>query len=344
MSELRWDPLRMNWVIITNSRGRRPQDYILEREKVTVSACPFCYGKEDKTPGELFAIRPGGSPANTPGWKVRVIPNKFPVLRVEGELNKRGIGLYDLMNGIGAHEVIIETPDHDRTLTDLTPGEIADVFKAYRARLADLRRDSRLRYLLIFKNHGVEAGAAIPHSHSQLIALPVTPPVATTELTTCKDYYSRKERCLICDLLDQERQDGRRIVRDHGDYVVMAPFASCFPFEMRILPSRHGHDFTALSDQDLGRLGEVMKDTLLRLRAALRDPPYNFVLHTSPPMHLRQGKPAYWSSLPFDYHWHIELVPRLTKIAGFEWGTGFYMNPTPPEDAAGFLREVDLST
>ncbi|WP_432821794.1 galactose-1-phosphate uridylyltransferase [Trichloromonas sp.] len=343
MSELRWDPLKMTWVIIANERGRRPRDFMLEREKVHLSACPFCAGNEAKTPRELFAVRPGGSAANGPGWKVRAIPNKYPILRIEGDLDKKGYGHYDTINGIGAHEVIIETPDHERNLADLTAAEISDVLKAYRARLLDLRKDSRFRYILIFKNHGIEAGANIPHSHSQVIAVPVTPTVVASKLSVCREYYERKERCLICDLIEQERHDGRGIVRDDGDFVVFAPFASCYPFELRIAPLRHGHDFGLMDDAGLARLAETLKDTLLRLRSVLRDPPYNFVLHNAPPMHLRLGKPGYWSSLPYDYHWHIELVPRLTRIAGFEWGTGFYMNPTPPEDAARFLREADLS-
>jgi UDPglucose--hexose-1-phosphate uridylyltransferase len=343
VSELRWDPLKMSWAIITGERGRRPRDFIVERKKVTMSACPFCYDNENKTPHEVFAIRPNASQPDTPGWRVRVIPNKYPVLRIEGDLDKKGIGLYDVMEGVGAHEVIIENPDHDRDMADLSPAEITDVFKAYRTRLLDLRKDDRFRYIIIFKNHGIEAGASIPHSHSQLIAVPFTPPVTVTELSACSDYYKKKERCLMCDILAQEKADGVRIVRDDGDFVVFTPFASCFPFELRILPCRHSHDFALTTDQDLALLAVAMKDTLLRLRSVLRDPPYNFILHTSPPMHPRPGKPAYWESLPYDYHWHIELVPRVTKFTGFEWGTGMYMNPMLPEEAARFLRDVDLS-
>lgn len=331
----------MIWVIIAQERGRRPNDFLLERQPFATTVCPFCYGHEEKTPPEIYAIRPDGSPPNWPGWKVRVIPNKYPALGIEGELEKRGVGLHDAMNGIGAHEVILETPDHDRHLADLSTAEMTDVLRAYRARLLDLRKDMRFRYILIFKNHGLEAGASIPHSHSQLIAVPITPPVAVTELSVSKEYYSRKERCLICDLLQQERSSGERVVRDDGDFLVFTPYASCFPFELRIAPLRHSHDFALMSDQKLTALAETLRDTLRRLRSVLRDPPFNFVLHTAPPMHVRLGKPGYWSSLPYDFHWHIELVPRLTKIAGFEWGTGFYMNPTPPEDAARALRDAD---
>jgi UDPglucose--hexose-1-phosphate uridylyltransferase len=343
MSQLRWDPLKRSWVIITNDRGRGPGDFLAERELVHLAACPFCYGNEGRTPHEVFALRPPGSVTDAPGWRVRVIPNKYPALRIEGQVEKRGHGLYDVMDGVGAHEVIIENPDHERHLGQLGTAEIADVLRAWRARLLDLRKDDRFRYLLLFKNHGIEAGAGIPHSHCQLIALPITPPVAVTELSVCRDYFEEKERCLICDLLEQERLESLRVIRNDGNFLVFAPFASTLPFELRIAPLRHGHDFALLEDGELESLAATLSDTLLRLLWVLHDPPYNFVLHNAPPMHPRLGKPDYWSSLTLDYHWHIELVPRLTKIAGFEWGTGFFMNPTPPEAAARHLREANLS-
>lgn len=342
MSELRWDPLKMSWAIITTERGRRPQDFFIERERVSTFACPFCYGQESKTPAEVFALRPATSSANGSGWRVRVIPNKYPALRIEGSMERRGKGLFDVMDGVGAHEVIIENPDHDRGLADLTANELCDVLRAYQSRLLDLRKDKRFRYILIFKNHGVEAGESIPHSHSQLIALPITPPVIATELAVCREYFEKKERCLLCDIHLQEQKDGQRVVRDDGHFLVYAPYASYFPFELRIAPLRHNHDFALMRDDELMLLAVAMKDALQRLSKVLKDPPYNFVLHTAPPINLREGKPDYWSSLPYDYHWHIELIPRLTKIAGFEWGTGFYMNPTPPEDAARFLREANI--
>lgn len=341
MSELRWDPLKLHWVIIATERGRRPRDFQSEPQEKEVTNCPFCYGNEDKTPPEIFAIRPTG-PANSPGWKVRVIPNKYPVLRVEGDVKSRGYGVYDVMSGIGAHEVIIETPRHDQGLADLTPAEITDVLKAYRARYLDLRRDLRLRYMVLFKNHGVRAGATLAHSHSQLIAVPLMPPVAATELKICRDFFESKERCIFCDLIAFELETGSRIVREFPNFVTMTPYASCFPFELRLYPKRHSHDFALMDDGQLGELAVAMKDMLQRLKTVLKDPPYNFILHTAPPRQPRLGKPEYWGSIEYDYHWHMELVPRLTQIAGFEWGTGFYINPTSPEDAAAFLREADI--
>jgi UDPglucose--hexose-1-phosphate uridylyltransferase len=340
MSELRWDPLKLHWVIIATERGRRPRDFLVEQESGELTSCPFCYGNEGRTPQEIFAIRPSG-PANAPNWKVRVVPNKYPALRIEGELNNRGYGLYDVMNGIGAHEVIIETPDHHRGLADLTPTEITDVLVAYRTRYLDLRRDMRFRYMVLFKNHGTRAGATLAHAHSQLIAVPLTPPVAATELRVCREFYENKERCIFCDLIGFELANGDRVVKEFANYVILAPYASSFPFELRLYPKRHAHDFALSTDAELAELAVAMKEMLSRLKAVLKDPPYNFIIHSAPPRQERLGKPEYWSSIEYDYHWHIELVPRLTQIAGFEWGTGFYINPTSPEDAAAFLRDAD---
>ena len=213
---------------------------------------------------------------------------------------------------------------------------------AYRSRFLDLRRDMRFRYMVLFKNHGARAGATLSHSHSQLIAVPLTPPVATTELKICREFFASKERCIFCDLINFELVCGDRVVREFANYVILTPYAACFPFELRLYPKRHSHDFALMNDNELAELAVAMKDMLCRLKGVLRDPPYNFILHTAPPLQQRLGKPEYWGSIEFDYHWHIELVPRLTQIAGFEWGTGFYINPTSPEDAAVFLREAEI--
>jgi UDPglucose--hexose-1-phosphate uridylyltransferase len=340
MSELRWDPLKLHWVIIATERGRRPRDFQMETVPDNMTSCPFCYGNEDKTPPELFALRSSGEP-NSPNWRVRVIPNKYPALRIEGELKSRGYGPYDVMEGIGAHEVIIETPDHAKGMADLSVEEITEVLFAYRARFVDLRRDPRFRYMVLFKNHGRRAGATLSHSHSQLIAVPLTPPVAATELRVCQEFYESKERCIFCDLLEFELASRQRVVREFANFVTVTPYASCFPFELRLYPKRHSHDFVRMDDLELGELAEALKDMLCRVKTVLSDPPYNFILHTAPPKQPRLGKPDFWGSIEYDYHWHIELVPRLTDIAGFEWGTGFYINPTSPEDAATFLREVE---
>jgi UDPglucose--hexose-1-phosphate uridylyltransferase len=188
---------------------------------------------------------------NAANWRVRVIPNKYPALRVEGEVKSRGYGLYDVMSGIGAHEVIIETPDHDRSLADLSHAEITDVLTTYRARYLDLRKDFRLRYMVIFKNHGQRAGASLQHSHSQLIAVPLIPPVASTELGVAKDYFKAKERCIFCDLIDFELNVGERVVKEFANFVTLTPYASSSPFELRLYPKRHNHDFALMNDAQL---------------------------------------------------------------------------------------------
>ena len=341
LSEFRKDPLKGTWVITENQRVRQPREFLIDRQQTKMTTCPFCPGQEAKTPLEVFALRPANTAANEPGWQVRVVPNKFPVLRIEGELNQQTTGLNRSMHGVGAHEVIIETADHQHSLAQLEVTEITAVLKAYRARLLDLRQDPRFRYLQIFKNHGIEAGAPLPHSHSQLMAVPITPPVTRSELNACRTHFSTTGNCLICDLLAQEIADGRRVVFNDGRFLVLAPYASCFPFELRLFPLQHNHDFALQDDQDLSACAKALQDMLRRLHGLLQDPPYNFILHTSPPAHSRSSKPGYWKTLSQDYHWHIELVPRLSQIAGFEWGSGFYINPLPPEDAAHFLRGTD---
>lgn len=342
LSEFRWDPLKGVWVITENQRERQPSEFIVERQKTAITLCPFCPGQEAKTPPEVHAFRPQGGPANESGWQVRVVPNKFPLLRIEGELNPQDEGLYRSMRGIGAHEVIIETPDHKRNFAHLDIAETTAVLMAYRARLLDLRQDPRFRYLQIFKNHGVEAGSPLPHSHTQLMAVPITPPVTRNELNISREYFLTTGKCLACDILAKEIEDGRRVVFNDGRFALLAPYASCFPFELRLFPLQHNHDFALQNDTELAECAKAMQEMLRRLYGLLQDPPYNFILHTAPPAHPRSDKPDYWQTLSLDYHWHIELVPRLNHIAGFEWGSGFFINHMPPEDAARFLRDSNL--
>ena len=343
MSELRHDPVQKRWVIIAIERGRRPSDFVKQPLSTrTVRTCAFCWGNEDRTPPEIFAIRPDGSKSNAPGWKLRVVPNKFPALKVEGDLNRRGLGLYDIMDGVGAHEVIIETPDHDAHMGEMNVADIYEVVKIFRDRIYDLHRDQRLRYVLIFKNYGETAGASLEHPHSQLIATPITPRTVSQELESAGEHFRLKERCLFCDIINQEIAMDKRVIYENNKFIAICPFASRFPFEIWLLPRRHQHDFALTSSEDLMALSEALKSVLHKIRVSLEDPPYNFVLHTAPNYSVsRPGRPNYWATLQYDWHWHIEIIPRLTKVAGFEWGTGFYINPTPPEMAAEFLKSVE---
>jgi UDPglucose--hexose-1-phosphate uridylyltransferase len=334
MSDLRRDPIIGRWVIISTDRAGRPREFIhsetLRDSAATV--CPFCPGQEALTPLEILAYRPQGGASNGPGWTVRVVPNKFPAVRIEGDLGREGMGLYDRMNGVGAHEVIIETPDHKASLADLPIKRLEDVLWIYRDRVVDLKRDGRLRYILVFKNHGAGAGATLEHSHSQLIALPVIPTSVAAEIEGCRNHYRQKERCIYCDILRQEQSDGVRIVTENAEFVSLSPFAARFPFELWIVPKRHAAYFEESQRHQFELLASMLSDSVRRLNQALSRPAYNFVLHTSP-LHERTGE---------FYHWHLELIPKLTSVAGFEWGTGFYINPVPPEEAAKFLRDVEV--
>jgi UDPglucose--hexose-1-phosphate uridylyltransferase len=333
MPELRKDPVVGRWVIISTERSRRPTNFVPAVLDKASGFCPFCPGNEDKTPPEVYAIRRNGGGPNGPGWDVRVVPNKFPALQVEGALERRGEGLYDKMNGVGAHEVVIEGPNHDDSLADLPVEHVVEVLKAYRERMVDLHRDRRLRYVLIFKNHGPGAGATLEHTHTQLIATPIIPKILQEELEGARRYFELKERCVFCDIIQQDtsEQDGRRIVTMNDRFVSIEPFAPRVPFETWILPRQHDASFQAVSDEDaFEELAAILKDTLQRLNRALDRPPFNFVIHTAP---VSEGDLEY-------YHWHLEIMPKLTRVAGFEIGSGFYINPTPPEDAAQYLREI----
>jgi UDPglucose--hexose-1-phosphate uridylyltransferase len=331
--ELRKDPVTGRWVIISTDRQKRPNDFVLERARIIGREhCPFCPGHEALTPPEIMSYRQNGGAPNAPGWDVRVVPNKFPALQVEGMLDREGEGMFDRMNGIGAHEVIIETPDHNRTLASMSEPEIERVLFAYRDRIGDLKKDFRLRYILIFKNHGAAAGATLEHTHSQLIALPIVPDFVREEIDGARRHFAAKERCVYCDIVHQEIRDGRRVILENADVVALAPYAPRFAFETWLLPKRHGARFEEAPRHEYEGLARMIKAVLQRIDRALESPAYNLILHTSP----------FSEDTSEVYHWHLELMPKLTKVAGFEWGTGFYINPTSPEEAARVLRGVKM--
>lgn len=296
------------------------------------SYCPFCPGREDLTPPEVLAFRQGGTAPNTPGWDLRVIPNKFPALQVEGTLDREGEGMFDRMNGIGAHEVVVEHPDHATTLAAMSESEIERILWAFRERILDLKRDRRFRFILIFKNHGASAGASLEHSHSQLIALPIVPDFVREELDGAKQHFLAKERCVFCDILRQEIAAQRRVIQEDADIVAISPYAPRFPFETWILPRRHGARFEDAARPEIEGLARMVKSVLARMNRTLENPSYNLLVHSAP----------FNEEVGDYYHWHVELMPKLTRTAGFEWGTGFYINPTSPEEATEVLRSARL--
>ena len=333
MAEFRRDPVDGKWVIIAPERRKRFAAVHPEPAPETpAERCPFCAGNESLTPPELFAFRDPNTRKDQPGWRVRVIPNRAPILRVEVQLEKEGVGYYDKISGLGANEVIIETPDHDQVYSKLPVDHLCEIFSAYRERIKDLSKDQRLKYVLIFKNYGRSAGAAMDHPHSQVMALPIIPRQITEELRGAKDYYDHKERCVFCDIVHQELEDRDRLVFENKEFLVISPWAPIFPFEMWVLPKQHRPVFADSSNDLLRMLAEAVKQSLTKLDIVLEQPHFNLILHT----------------IPFDmkespnYHWHFEILPRLLQVAGFEYGSGFYINPVTPEQAADYLRRAEL--
>jgi len=332
MPELRKDPIVGRWVIIATERAKRPvtakSDYFSGS-----GSCPFCEGNEINTPGEIIAYRNRDTKPNEKGWRVRVVPNKFPALQIEGELRKRGEGIYDMMNGVGAHEVIIDCPFHEVTITQLTEENIREILWVYRDRLVDLKKDPRFVYGMLFKNVGASAGASLEHSHSQLIVTPIVPINVWEEMTGALEFFNYRGRCIYCDMIHQELMTGKRIVLDTPNFLSFSPYASRFPFEVWIVPKKHTSHYENIQKTEVDELGTVLKTTLLKLETALQRPAYNYIIHTAP-----------FDTQPLPhYHWHIEIIPRLTRVAGFEWGTGFYINTVAPEDAAQVLRDTQVS-
>ncbi|MFH1479568.1 MAG: HIT domain-containing protein [Candidatus Omnitrophota bacterium] len=340
MPELRKDPVIGRWVIISVERAKRPSDFKVLHPDDEGSYCPFCEGHEKDTSPEVFAIRKPGTKKDGPGWDVRIIPSIFPRLDIKGGLDRRGVGMYDVMNPVGVHEIILESPDHVTDIYQLPTDKIELIVDANVSRIIELEKDPRLKYCLLFKNHGLRAGGSkvTKHLRSQLIATPVTPTRVKEELKGARFYYKYKDRCIFCDIIDQELNKEDRVIVDTDNIIAIAPFASRFPFEIWILPKKHSSDFINIKREETKDLAVVIQKVFSKLSKALNDPPYNYMLHTAP--FRRSNRPGYWHTIEEDYHWHIEVMPRITQIAGFEWGSGFYINPTPPEEAAKYLREI----
>lgn len=335
MAELRRDPIIGQWVSVHTEDSLGPEHY--EKEDQTsrhAATCQFCPGHEHQTPPEVDAIRKEDSAPNTPDWQVRVVPNKFPALKIEGDIEERTQGIFNMSNGVGAHEVLIETPVHDHNLADLTHEEVDDVIKLYQRRLKDLTKDKRFKYIIIFKNYGESAGTSVEHAHSQIIALPMIPKYVLEELEGAKTYYDQHKRCVFCDMVKQEYQDQERILAENDDFIAFCPFVSRYAFEYWIMPKKHHSKFSAMDDKGRYALAGILRETLLRLKNCLSDPSYNYYLHVAP---VNTGKKE-------EFHWHIEIVPKLTRTTGFEWGTGFYVVRTSPKAAASYLRNAELAS
>ncbi len=331
MPEWRKDPIVNRWVVIATERGKRPNDYKEIAEGKNSQECPLCEGNEKQTPPEIIAYREAGTAKDTPGWWVRVVPNKFPAVNIHGDPYRQDRGVYQYMDGVGAHEVIIESTSHITGISEQTEKQVEEIIWIWRDRSLDLRKDTRLKYIQIFKNTGRVAGASLEHTHSQLVATPLVPEDVRREIEGMREYANQRGSCVICDLIRQEISEKERVVIDSSHFISFSPFASRFPFETWIVPKEHQYDFTQIREEQVRDLAYVLRNSLGKLTSLIRNIPYNVVLHTAP---VNMGDEHH-------FHWHLEIMPRLTIIAGFELGTGYFINPTPPEIAAQALRETE---
>jgi UDPglucose--hexose-1-phosphate uridylyltransferase len=315
------------WVVVTNDHPKGPSDYLSfkppYRRQEVEGPCPFCPGNEGMTPPETYSIKQDGR-----RWSVRVFPNKFPFFHIEGDFDRRPEGMYDLMEAIGAHEIVVEAPEHDQNLATMEPKQIEKILSAYKERVIDLEKDQRFQQFLILKNY---PGIFNLHPHSHIIAMPVIPKRIDEEIWGTLDYYQRKERCIVCDIIKEEISMKKRVILETVHFLIFSPFASRFPFETWIVPKVHCPDFHRISEKEMGDLSVGIQTLFSCFFKLLSNPPYSLTFHTSP-IQNRFHRP--------EYHWHIETRLRIGLREGFEWGTGFFVNPTPPEDAADFLRKV----
>jgi UDPglucose--hexose-1-phosphate uridylyltransferase len=328
--QFRQDPITGRWVIIAADRSARPQDYTAAPDRrANEDACPFCEGQEHQTPAEVLAFRHEHSQPDAPGWRVRVVPNKYPALVQNAikPVNAAAPGPSPLcvaLPGQGLHEVIVESPRHVVSPTELSVEEVAEGLAAYAARLRTLRGQRQWKYALVFKNVGAAAGASLEHTHSQLLATPFVPTVVQQELEGAEGYYRTHRRCIYCAMIDDEVAGGTRLVRQTANLLAFCPYASRFGYETWIAPRGHQCRFEESTPSLLVELADMLRDVLAAVERAIDPPAYNLVIHTAP---------FDTNALPH-YHWHVEILPSLTTTAGFEWGSGIHINPMPPEDAA----------
>lgn len=338
MADLRKDPLIGRW-IITGTQNKEDFFDFINAPKHEWGECPFCEGNEKVTPPEIFAIRKSKTKPDTPGWDVRVVPNIRAVFKIEGDVGRRGQGMYDLMNNVGAHEIIIETPKHIKNIANLPSEQIQLALFTYQKRIKDLEGDVRFKYALIYKNQFKESKYYINHTHSHLVTMPLTPKVIKDELQNCRNYFTYKERCMFCDIVRQEILDEARIVDESDAFLSFVPFHAHIPFETWIVPKRHNANFANEDESTMLALARSLKVTLTKIAKLLDDPQLNYAIHTIPFLRTREG---YWKTIYSDYHWHLEIYPYLMGFTGFELGAGFYIEPLLPEICAKALRETSV--
>jgi UDPglucose--hexose-1-phosphate uridylyltransferase len=330
MPEIRSNPVTGDWVIIATERARRPEEFARRRSTSMLPPvdpeCPFCPGNEDKTPAEQFRVPADG------GWLVRSVPNRFAALTPEGDVGRHAHGFRMVLDGVGLHEVIVESPVHNVTTALLPVAHVAHILDAYRHRLRAFYRDRRIEHVIVFKNHGEAAGTSLTHPHSQIVGMPVLPSQLRVRLEEAVRHWGNEGRCLYCRTLAEELDEGARVIVENDSFAAFVPYAALSPFHVWIFPKHHGACFGEITDTQLADLAAVLRDVLARVYVGLENPDFNYVIRSLSPQE---------SAVKY-FHWYISLIPRVTKSAGFELGTGMFINTALPEHSADFLRGVTL--
>ena len=286
--------------------------------------CPFCPGKEKETPPETFRL---GDPNH---WRVRVVYNKFAALSREGARIRKVNGSYRSMSGVGIHEVIIEHPYHNAVTALLAEEEVADIIRAYQNRYLSVQEDERIESIIIFKNHGPTAGTSLEHPHSQVIATPIVPPQVRTRNEQAINYFDDTGRCIFCQTMEDELKAKERIIMETGHFVAFIPYAALSPFHIWIFPRRHTSSFASITGEEIKDLARNLKTTLAKLYYGLDNPDFNYSIRSTP---MDERETDY-------FHWYLSIVPRVSQTAGFEIGSGMYINIALPEKSAEFLRHI----
>ena len=331
MPELRQNMATKEWVLIASERAKRPHEFVCEPRQATherpghVETCPFCPGNESQTLDPVLRW-----PVEGP-WQLRVTPNKFPALRREGARVHCVEGVHRKLSGVGFHEVLIESPLHNTTTALQSAHEIALTLKAFQARGREIIQDPRIEQIFYFKNHGPRAGTSVEHPHSQILALPMVPHNVRHRIEEQRRAFDDMGACPVCAMLEEEVLDGERVISDNDHFVAFIPYAAFSPFHVWIVPVRHGPTFLDQTSAELFSMASILKDVLARIYVGLNDPDFNYNIRSAPN---RDRSSSY-------IHWYLSLVPRVTTAAGFELGSGMYINPSLPEESAKFLRDQD---
>ncbi len=329
MAEFRQNMLTNEWVIISTERARRPEDFQKKEEPKAPlpdfsPQCPFCPGNESRTPPAAHTIEKNGT------WQVRVVPNKFAALQKDVPFQPKRFGRFLKATGYGAAEVIIETPRHNLTLATMDDPSVEDVVRAYKLRYLSIAREKQISFVNIFRNHGVRSGTSLEHPHSQIIATPIIPPHVRNPIERAVRYFDTHGQCIYCDMLAEEIRSHERVIAETTYFIAYSPYASRTPFEVRIMPRKHQASFAEMAGHELSDFARCLRNILARIHKGLNDPDYNFIIRSAP---VGDENAKY-------FHWYMLIIPKLTTPAGFEIGTGIYINVTYPERCAEFLKSV----